>query len=748
MRKLMWFTIGFGAACAFCAYTWTDTGLFLPAIGFAILFAAGLFAGKYVQQLKIAAVVCLGISIGLGWFQIYHSQYLQKASQLDEKLANVELYCTDYSYQTEYGTAVEGFLYLDGVPCRAKFYVNGDVAMEPGDVLSGGFRLRVTTRDSQRGETYHQGKGIFLLGYQKDDASLLKVTGKPLWAYPAVLRERIISIIDSVYPEDTAGFAKALLLGDRTDIDYELNTVFKVSGIMHIIAVSGLHVTILFTLINILCLKRRWLVAILGIPTLFLFAAVAGFSPSIVRACIMQCLMIGATLINREYDGPTELAFAALAMLAVNPLVITSVSFQLSVGCMIGIFLFQKRIYEWLCSKLGCGKQHRFVRLKRWLAGSVSVTLSAISLTTPLSAYYFGAVSLVGVLTNLLTLWAVSVIFYGIILSCIAASLSLSVGMLLANGISILIRFVLLTARAMAAIPMAAVYTRSVYIIAWLVFVYILLALFLYSKDRKPELLILYAVLALLLCTGASWLEPRMDGCRMTVLDVGQGQSIILQSNGKTYLVDCAGDYDTDVADLAAETLLSQGIDRIDGLILTHYDRDHAGGAVYFLSRMEADVVYMPDIPDDSGIRATLEGITTQEIWIVDEPIQIHYENTGISLYPSEISATENEGSLAVLFRSGNCDILITGDRNGFGERLLLKEAVIPELDVLVAGHHGSKNSTCEELLAATKPTLVAISVGADNSYGHPAQEVLERLARYGCSIYRTDLDGTIVFRR
>lgn len=747
MRKMMWFAIGFGAACAFCAHTWTCSGLILPAAAFAVLFAAALISGKWIKQLKIASAVCLGISLGLFWFQGYCDLYLSKASELDGKLADVKVYCTDYSYQTDYGTAVEGFLYLEGKPCRAKFYVNGDVAMEPGDILSGCYQLRVTTQDSEKGATYHQGKGIFLLGYQRDDAQLLKVTERPLWAYPAILRRHLVGIIESCFPADTSGFAKALLLGDRTDIDYELNTVFKVSGIMHIIAVSGLHVTILFTLINMLCFKRRWLVGLIGIPSLLLFAAMAGFTPSITRACIMQCLMIGAMLLNREYDGPTELAFASLVMLVVNPLVITSVSFQLSVGCMIGIFLFQKRINDWLCRKLGCEKHHRFVKAKRWFAGSVSVTLSAISLTTPLSAYYFGAVSLVGVLTNLLTLWAVSIIFYGIILVCGVGAAAPGAGAVCASLVSWLIRYVLAVAENLAAVPMAAVYTRSIYIVAWLVFCYVLLGIFLFTRDKRPGVLAVCAALGLLLCMGASWLEPRTDGCRMTVLDVGQGQSIILRSDGKTYLVDCGGDYDEDAADLAAETLLSQGVHRIDGLILTHFDRDHAGGAACLLTRIPAETVYVPDLTDDNGFLKSLEEMIPGVICTVDEDIQILFDSTKISIYPSSVPNSDNDGSLAVLFQRGNCDILITGDRSGFGERLLLNEADIPQLDVLVAGHHGSKSSTCEELLSATNPKLVAISVG-ENSYGHPAEELLQRLERYGCIVYRTDLHGNLTFRR
>ena len=191
MRKLMWFTVGFGAACCYCAYTWTNENLILPGILFCLLAGLCLYAGNQMPKLKIAAVIGIGISLGLLWFQGYNSFYLEPISRLDGKKADVTVNCTDYSYSTDFGTAVEGYLLVNGKICRGKFYVSGDVEMEPGDVLSGCFELRTTTQDSENGATYHQGKGIFLLGYQEDDASLLKVEDVPIWAYPAMFRQKL-----------------------------------------------------------------------------------------------------------------------------------------------------------------------------------------------------------------------------------------------------------------------------------------------------------------------------------------------------------------------------------------------------------------------------------------------------------------------------------------------------------------------------------------------------------------------------
>ena len=119
-----------------------------------------------------------------------------------------------------------------------------------------------------------------------------------------------------------------------------------------------------------------------------------------------------------------------------------------------------------------------------------------------------------------------------------------------------------------------------------------------------------------------------------------------------------------------------------------------------------------------------------------------------ITIVPSYSDNSDNESGLCVLFQTENCAILITGDRDEFGERMLLRSIDLPDLDALVVGHHGSKYSTGRALLEAARPEVAIISVGENNTYGHPAEETLERLKAYGCRVYRTDVHGTIIFRR
>ena len=748
MRKLMWFTIGFGAACAIGAYWFSEYMLYIS-IAAAILSDGAFLLRHDWKFLRQVAAVLLGLAAGALLFHGFDGLYLDSARQPDEKTVTVTMQVSDYSYTTEYGSAAEGKLRLDEKEYSVRMYLDENVALSPGDQVQGAFRLRFT--HSPEDATYHRGSGIFLLAYQRDAVEITECETVPLRYYPAVLRQRLIDIINELFPADTAFFARALLLGDRSDVDYETNTAFKVSGISHIIAVSGLHISILFSVVMLLSGRRKLLSTLIGIPVLVLFAAVAGFTPSITRACLMQILMLLALLFDREYDPPTALSFAALVMLILNPIVITSVSFQLSVGCMAGIFLFSGPIRNWMENfrfwKGWNGKSFPG-RIRNWLTGGVSVTLSAMFFTTPLVALYFGAVSLIGVVTNLLTLWAVSFVFYGIMAVCLLSLVWMEAAAGAAWVISWVIRYILATAKILSSFPLAAVYTQSVYVVAWLVLCYVLILIFLLWKNRKPYILICCGVIGLSVALICSRADGMMDSSRMTVLDVGQGQCILLQSEGKTYVIDCGGDSDTKAADLAAETLLSKGISRLDGVIVTHFDRDHAGGVGYLLSRVPADKVFVPDSQDNEEMLETILPFCEEVACFVDEDLELTWGSNKMIIYGPLVSKSDNESGLSVLFDGEKCDILVTGDMGTMGEMLLVREKHIPQLTAIVAGHHGSNTSTGELLLEATMPEYAFISVGEDNYYGHPSPKVLGRLEDYGCIVYRTDLHGTIIFRR
>lgn len=747
MRKLLWFTIGFCVAAAVGVYALALRWYLLAAGVSAVFLGASLVLMLRFPKVRVAAMLLAGCVAGFCFQAGFEGLYLSTARAADEQTFDLSIFATDYSQPSQFGAYVVGRVELNGKQYKVMTYLPERTALSPGDCVSGTFLLRSTLPGCAADSSINRGDGIFLKAYDRSPVSVQPCNRVPLRAIPARMGNYISGMLEAIFPQDVSAFAKALLLGRTEDLSYETDTALKVSGIRHVVAVSGLHVSILFSLVYVTFGRRKWLTALVGMPLLFVFAAVAGFSPSIIRACIMMSLMILALLFERSYDPPTALSFAVLVMLLLNPWSFSDVSFQLSVGCMVGIFLFSDPIKRYLLDKKRLGRWKGLLgKIVGGACAGISISISASIVTAPLCAYYFGMVSLLGILTNLLTLWGISFIFYGIMLCCVVALFHAPLASALAWVFAWPIRYVLAIARIIASLPVAAVYTQSIYVVIWLIFSYLLLAVFLTAKRKNPALLAVLSALMLSIALFASWMEPLEGECRITVLDVGQGQCILLQSEGKNFLVDCGGSHDETAADEAASLLLSQGIARLDGLIITHYDRDHAGGAMYLLSRVKADCLYLPNCADEDGLAEGLYAYPGP-VHTVDGDTLVTFGTTKITLIPSKSRLSNNESGMCVLYQTENCDILITGDRSAAGERELIESMTLPELEVLIVGHHGSKYSTSRELLIKTSPEYAIISVG-ENSYGHPTQEVLQRLRDFGCEILRTDQNGTIIIRR
>ncbi len=749
MRIVVWFTMGFAAACALGVHLPTSNLSLVFALGFLLLAAAAGFLRRQRFHDRLC-VLCLGLALGLGWFQVYNGFYLSPIRPLDGQVATLRVTAMDFGSDSRYhNTQVDGWTTLEGRPYRVRVFFRDTEQVQPGTVIEGTFRLKMT--DAQE-ENYRRTEGLFLLASQKGPVSATPPEQIPWYGFPAVLRQNLIQLLDRSFPPREAAFAKALLLGIKTELDDETTMALRVTGISHVIAVSGLHVSILLGLIFVLTGRRRWLMALLGAPILVLFAAMAGFTPSINRAVVMQLLLLLAWISQREYDPPTALATAALGMLWVNPLVVSSVSFQLSVSCMIGIFLIFPPVHRWLLSSNRLGSLVKGTRLRakliRWVAVVGAITCSVTVVTAPLVGVYFGTASLIGSVTNLLVLWCVSIIFYGLIAVCLAGALFSPLANLLSLPVRWLIGYLLWICGILSKFPLAAVYTCSIYVTLWLIFCYILLGIFLLTRGKQPKVLLCCCTIGLCLALLASWWETARTPSRLTVLDVGQGQCVLFQARGKSFLIDCGGDNYTAVADLAAQTLLSQGVFSLDGLILTHYDRDHVGAVAKLLTRVPTAALYLPQARDDKhALDEILDAAGNAMQISVAQDLVLEMDDVRITLFASEVEGLDNESSLAVLMQRGDWDALVTGDRTAYTEQLLVNRVALPKLEVLVVGHHGSDTSTCRELLQACQPQAAVISVGEDNHFGHPAQSVLDRLAEFGCTVYRTDQAGTLVFR-
>lgn len=743
MRKLMWFTIGFAVACAIGTYGAPELWALVGA-AFALLTAGVFLCLRHRHRAVAAGAVCaLGLGVGLCWFCIYDGIFLQPARRVDGTTQVITLNVSDYPFNTGYRTAVDGTVKIQGRSYKTRLYLKDSQLPEPGDLVTVPAHLRLTTDGGGQDPTYHRSNGIFLLAFAQDQAKIQSGEAG-IAAFSAMARQTIRQGLEDVFPGDTQGFAQALLLGDKSGLSYSQNSDLALAGISHVVAVSGLHLSIAFGMVYALTLRRRILSAILGIPASFLFAAVAGFTPSVVRAAVMLSLMLFARLLKRDYDRATALSFAVLAILFFNPVSAASASLQLSVGAVAGMFCFSDRLYAWM-TKGFLRKRGFWWRLLRSMCAALSATLGATAFTAPIGAWTFGSVSLVSPLTNLLVLPVITMIFYGGLLACVLGFLWTPWAKAVAGAISWLIRYVLGFSQALAGIPLAAVYPEhSIYLTLWLPFAMVLLAVFLLGRFRGKKYFALGLVYSLALTVILGYLEPLGERFRITVLDVGQGQCVILQAQGRTFVVDCGGSEGEGAGETAARYLLTQGIDRIDGLILTHYDEDHISGAYRLMDRIETEALFLPRVSGDST-GTELAALHGQGHYVTQD-LMLRWGQNRLWIFAPLAQTTSNESGLSVLFTAGEYDTLITGDMSRRVEKLLLEHTDLPRLDLLVAGHHGAKSSTGDDLLAATVPRIVAISVGS-NSFGHPAEEVLRRIAEAGCLVCRTDQAGTLIFR-
>ena len=745
MRKLLWFTMGFAIGCGLCVTVFWQKNL-LPMLLYAAVSCGLCFLFGFRNELfRFPTGAYLGLTVSLAWFFLFQNHYLRPIQSMDGATLPLSITASDYSQRTEYGFFVDGFTVLEGRPYRLQLFHSGEEPLSPGEVLKGQFRLRLTVPGGEKDSDYYQGSGIFLVASQKGEAVRSRSERNALFFLPPRVAQAARERIGSFFPGDTAAFAKALLLGDTSDLSYTVDTALKISGIRHVVSVSGLHVSILFSLVYLVFRNRRWLTFLVSVPLLLFFAGITGFSPSVNRACLMCALMAFGGAVKGEYDSLTSLSFAVLCMLVMNPFVLLSVSFQLSVASVLGILLFAAPIASRM-NGISSGKRGIAKFLTRWFSSSVSVCLAAMVFSTPLSAYYFGTISLVGVLTNLLTIWLIAFLFCGVALVSLFGGMLPTVCRWAAWLISWPMRYVLFTAETLSKIPFAAVYTQSGYVTAWLVFCYVLLALYLIFRRRWGKIYLTAGAACLVLAVAASVVLPRKDSLRLNVLDVGEGQSILLQTGGQSFLIDCGGSSDTKTADQIAQTLLSQGIFRLDGLALTHYDRDHSNAIEELETRIPVNRFYLP-VQEESSPRFTQLNQPDRAVTLISQNYEIPLGTGKLTLLEPGKSKNDNENSMCVLFEAPECVILITGDRSQTGERDLLEQYALPHVDILIAGHHGSKYATSYALLEAVQPRIVIISVG-ENSYGHPAPEVLNRLAEYNCTVYRTDLQGSVLLRR
>ncbi len=755
MRKLCAFAVPFCAA-VFSAVLLLPEGALLPAAALCALPALSAPLWRGDARLRVV-LIALGAAAGLLWTGLFGAWRIAPALALDGQTRPVEAEVADYPTVTDDRMAVA--VRIEGI--RATLFTDASCAgVKPGDVIFCTASLRRS--DVSRGEAYlgYWAKGIYLNAYARGEARCAPCGGIPPRYLPRVWAAALKDSLRRCFGPELAPFFISLVTGDKSLLPGDVYTALRRTGLAHVVAVSGLHVTFLAGFAGALFGRRRRGSAALGLLLCVCFAALAGFTPSVVRAVFFQAAILLAPLLGREEDRPTTLSAALLVLLVQNPYAAAGIALQLSFAAVAGISLLTGRLNRrWTARlptrpgtpplRLGCA-------LARFALGTLATTLGALLFTTPLMAFYFRSVSLIAPLANLLCLWAVSYAFLGGLIAALAGLALPALGAAAAAVAAVPGRCVLWTAARLSRFPFAAVSLDAVYLLLWLLLAYAVALLYLLRFFRRGAggrplipLCGCGAALALALVLNAASLSG--ECLRMSVLDVGQGLCVALRAGGRTVLVDCGGNTFGGPGDLAADYLQGTGAERLDVLILTHCHADHAGGVPELLARLDVGLIVLPQSEEDEPLRREILDLAAER----GVPVQLLDENAVVELGPARLTLYAplgdggiNEEGLSVLCTSGDFDVLITGDMNQAVEKRLIKYGALPDVEVLVAGHHGSKYATSPELLRAVTPEYAVVSSGY-NAYGHPAPETLSRLAEAGCAVYRTDLMGdiTITYR-
>ncbi len=721
----------------------------LPYIAAALaVISLGALLFRGVRRRRVF-ILLLSASVGFLWWWGHYTVHIEPCEALAGQTAEVTAVVTDYPQEGD------GYIKLevrvtDGAPReRAVLYLySGELPeLVPGDVIQ--TEIKITSaliRGGERTRTY-TAQNQNLLGYIKGDVT---VTGRSdlAWLYfPSVLCQQVKTLCGEIFPADTAPFMTALLTGDTTELknDGGHYTAMRLSGVLHIVAVSGMHLFILTAFCQTV-LGRSRRASILCILVIVLFTLMAGCRPSIVRAAVMQTMLLLAPIFGRENDPPTSLSAALLLLLLINPAAVAGVGLQLSFACVAGLLLLIPRPTAWCRGQLPMKNG-----LIRATAESLACTISATAFALPLSAWYFGTVPLFSPAANLLTVLAVEICFGAGYVLCIIGAVLPGLAALLGWLLSWLARWCLLVYETIAAVPFACLYTTDNRAAMWLLGVYGLVILWyilrrrgIYIRFGIPASLCVIGLCAVLLTGDASlWQRSAM----LTVLDVGQGESVALTDETAAVLIDCGGSGMDNAGDVAADHLLSQGRSRVDVLILTHLHEDHTNGVEELLYRMTVGYLIYPADAEDGD--DTLTDILTlaesqgTQIVALTSACTAQVGDMTLTMYLPQAGSDENERGIVVLAEAGSGSALIMGDAGEDAELALLEQGAVPDVDVLVVGHHGSKTASNPLFLRAVQAETAVISVGY-NSYDLPAEEILDRLSAYCPAVLRTDEAGSV----
>jgi competence protein ComEC len=567
--------------------------------------------------------------------------------------------------------------------------------------------------------------------------------------------------------EEQGGILASMLLGDKGYADAQEKEWYQKAGLGHLLAISGFHVgffgAVIFAFFRKLRIPLPGAAAMTGM-VLGLYVLLCNTPDSALRAYIMYMVLLGAGIAGRDYRGIRALLVSALVILLLRPMDIADAGFLLSFGAMFGIQVLYPIFVKGIEEKNQRELLHNKAKMILWdrVIPSLMLTLSVQLMILPLILYFYYELPVYSFLAGLPVTAIFSALMAAGVSGCLLSTCqgaALSGGRVVA-GISNLalypagkiLDFYSWICRKELQLPFSRWVAGQPKL--WQILLYYIVlftAVLFYKKWKRKRFLLLWLVLP-----GVLSHLPVRNQMSLHMVDVGQGDCFVIEGpQGVTYMIDGGSSDQNEPARYIIEPFLkSQGIAKVDYVLLTHGDADHVCGILEMMERKNLSVdienLVLPsgnvwdDTLKEAAAVAENQGIRVLEMCAGDSLTEgeLNLE----ALYPEAESTVEpgNDASLVLDVHYKKFSALLTGDLGEEGEARLLKEKSLHSYTVLKAGHHGSKYASTTEFLEQVQPAYVLISAGVNNRYGHPAWEMLERAEAVGAEILRTDQSGAV----
>lgn len=638
--------------------------------------------------------------------------------------------------------------------------------------------------------TYLERQGIRVTLTANNDNGLQKTGedgGNALGRLALSVKQKLSTAATYTLSPSNGAVLNGIVFGIQGLIDQKTRQAFTETGVVHILSVSGLHVgLVLAGLIGLFGLLklRPALIAPLATPVLFFYALMTGLEPAVLRATIMALLLLWAHHLGRDQDWPTTLAFAALVILLWNPLQVYHPGFQLSFAATWGLLYLTPLLKKFIIGLLQGLPQ----AIIHGAAIGIAVPLAAQLATIPLVAWYYNMISPVSILANFLAVPLTGLI---LALGLLAAGMGLvwlPIAGFVNAGTEVVIELFMGLIVFLQNLPGAVIYLATPPILLAILWYGGLFYAAGYARTEagsphRQKLKgwapagVALAILILIIC----WPGPGAQKLVVHFIDVGQGDSILIQTpGGKNLLIDTGGrpeEYQkgTGTGDQVVSPYLRKlGINRLNALFLTHPHEDHCGGAVYLIKNYPVDLVLasttganISNVEASTGSppnkkkkenAAIPSGYLSLLKLMEEQGVEVQKAVAGDSielpdlaievLWPEANYSVEgdaaNNSSLVLKLTYGHSSFIFTGDIEVEAQQKILQKGSDLKADVFKVPHHGSR-SLLPQLVEKVDPSIAVISVGAHNSFGHPAPATLELLDKKEITTFRTDLDGAVI---